>query len=120
MQPSLFVTGDYVDIIEKSPNEFLLFLGDVSGHGLASGYLMVCVRSIIRGGVKKKNLDLASLFTDINELLCSKQSSTSIMTLCAIRVKIDKNDKNKIHCSYVNAGHHAPVVYTKNKKKVSM
>ncbi|MES0488655.1 MAG: PP2C family protein-serine/threonine phosphatase [Leptospirales bacterium] len=118
IQPYMLVTGDYVDIIQRSENDYFLILGDVSGHGLASAYLMVAVRSMIHGGMNEKNADLSSLVTSINEMLCAKQSAQSIMTLCAIRIQIVSNQNTKsIKLSYINAGQHAPIIYKQKSKK---
>lgn len=45
--PATEVGGDYYDYFRLSPSQFAVVLGDVSGHGLASGLLLSGVRSCL-------------------------------------------------------------------------
>jgi len=115
-QPSRVVTGDYLEVFYLSRNKYLLLLGDVSGHGLASAYFMGMVRSLIDGLVHSKHYSLPQIFKLINSVLCDKQGSSTFMTLSAIEISIIKTETG--HCvrlDYVNAGQHNPVIYLREK-----
>ena len=42
--------GDLVDIAENS-NEWIVYIADISGHGVASGLLMAMFKTAIRSGL---------------------------------------------------------------------
>lgn len=118
-QPSRVVTGDYLEVFNLSKNKYLLLLGDVSGHGLASAYFMGMVRSVIDGHIQSKHYSLNQIFKLINSALCEKHGASSFMTLCAIEISIKKS-KTESYASlnYINAGQHSPVVYLKSSDKM--
>jgi sigma-B regulation protein RsbU (phosphoserine phosphatase) len=118
-QPSKFVTGDYMEVFYLDDDRYLLFLGDVSGHSLASAYFMGMVRSMIDGLTKSRKYSLQEIFNSINTVLCDKQSASSFMTLCAIEITFSPKKKSKhISLSYINAGQHSPVVYLKESREL--
>jgi serine phosphatase RsbU (regulator of sigma subunit) len=49
--PSGEVGGDLVDIA-KSSNEWIAYITDISGHGVASGVLMAMLKTSIRSGLE--------------------------------------------------------------------
>jgi|GEM_PF-1315967 len=118
-QPSKFVTGDYMEVFSLAKDRYLLLLGDVSGHSLASAYFMGLVRSMIDGLTKSKKYSIREIFHSINSVLCDKQSSSSFMTLCAIEIVLKPRGKDRqIELSYINAGQHSPVVYLGRSKEL--
>ncbi|MDH4262944.1 MAG: serine/threonine-protein phosphatase [Spirochaetia bacterium] len=118
-QPSKFVTGDYMEVFYLSKNRYLLLLGDVSGHSLASAYFMGMVRSMIDGLAKSNKFSLSEVLDSINSTLCDKQSASSFMTLCAIEIILaPKNKTIPVTLNYINAGQHSPAVYLKKSKKL--
>ena len=118
-QPSKFVTGDYMEVFYLSEDRYLLLLGDVSGHSLASAYFMGMVRSMIDGLTKSKKYSLHEIFNSINSVLCDKQSASSFMTLCAIEITLSQKKKpGTIGLNYINAGQHSPVVYLRDSRKL--
>nr|OBZ97763.1 Stage II sporulation protein E [Leptospira interrogans serovar Copenhageni/Icterohaemorrhagiae] len=52
--PAVGISGDYLDIQKLDSNTMLLALGDVSGHGLGTGYLVSAIRGIIQKSNSKK------------------------------------------------------------------
>lgn len=118
-QPSKFVTGDYMDVFCLSGDRYLLILGDVSGHSLASAYFMGMIRSMIDGLTKSKKYSIQEIFNSINSVLCDKQSASSFMTLCAIEISLIQTSKTKqVSLNYINAGQHSPVVFLKDTQKL--
>ncbi|MDH5718054.1 MAG: serine/threonine-protein phosphatase [Spirochaetia bacterium] len=117
-RPSNRVSGDYIDFLPISNNEYYLFLGDVSGHGLGSSYIMSIVRSIIRSAIYIYKSDIAAVFEQINDYLSEKYKGSNFMTLAGLKIQINKKeDKNEKIITYINAGQHPPLLYFKNKKK---
>ncbi|GIX41622.1 MAG: serine phosphatase [Leptospiraceae bacterium] len=106
-QPVLSVSGDYVDIIPLSKNQLAVFLGDVSGHGLGTGYLVSAIRSIVHYSfnIKKSLLDTINT---INLFLTDRYKGYEFFTLFAFILDISQD---KIE--YVNAAH--PGIFIKPK-----
>lgn len=127
-RPSHHVTGDYVDVIEAGAGSFMIFLGDVSGHSLASAYFSTIVRSVVHGSATAKIRDLPLLINSINNVLYEKQSAASLMTLCAMKLHIEpgkksaknvpKKARKKTVVEMVNAGQHPPIIYNTETKTV--
>ncbi|RYE94959.1 MAG: hypothetical protein EOO75_00565 [Myxococcales bacterium] len=50
MRPAATVGGDYFDVIEDGDNTWLL-IGDVSGHGVSAGLIMMMVQTSVRTAI---------------------------------------------------------------------
>lgn len=48
LQPSLILSGDFVDYFELQDGRLLFFLADVSGHGASSAFVTVLLKSLSR------------------------------------------------------------------------
>ena len=85
MRPADNVSGDYFDIIQLD-NTIKFGIGDVSGHGLKSGVLMLMLQSIIRtmvtygvdNSVKFLNVINRVIYDNINRIKANKDLSLSI------------------------------------------
>ena len=109
------VTGDYNDFLPVAKNSFCAFLGDVSGHGLASAYIMAILRSIIRGFLLTAKARMHRVFEQLNEYLSEEYKGSDFMTLFGLKIDLD-DDYTSI--SYINAGQHPAVVYLKDSKQI--
>lgn len=119
-KPSRLVTGDYIDIIENQKDFYTIFLGDVSGHSLASAYFMTTIRSVIHGHIESGSHKLPEIFNSVNDVLYARSSSMSFMTLCGIQIQIDRKKTGaKVQIELINAGQHAPIVYNKKNKALA-
>ena len=82
--PATEVGGDYYDYFRLAPHQLALVLGDVSGHGLASGLLLSGVRSCLYLLEK----DLSSpipVFEKLNHMVRRTTERRTYMTLlCAV------------------------------------
>lgn len=108
-QPALSVSGDYIDIIPISRNKIAIFLGDVSGHGLGTGYLVSAVRSIVHYSLEN-NKSLIETVNTINLFLTDRYIGYEFLTLFAFILDISQD---KIE--YINAAH--PGIYIKPKNE---
>ena len=113
------VTGDYVDFIQKDENNYIIFLGDISGHGLGGAYLMSMCRSIIHAIYSSNQYDLPSIFTDLNNFLIHDYRGNDFLTLMAIDLHINPITK-EISLKYINAGQHPGLIYDKNKNEIQI
>ncbi|MBY5702416.1 SpoIIE family protein phosphatase [Rhizobium leguminosarum] len=80
MRPAEEVGGDYYDVL-KSGNRLKIGIGDVTGHGLESGVLMLMVQSVARALQEAGNTDAIKFLTDLNSALFKN----------IVRTKIDKH-----------------------------
>ncbi|MGM4914199.1 SpoIIE family protein phosphatase [Rhizobium sp. 768_B6_N1_8] len=80
MRPAEEVGGDYYDVL-KSGNRLKIGIGDVAGHGLESGVLMLMVQSVARALQEAGNVDAVKFLTDLNSALFKN----------IVRTKIDKH-----------------------------
>lgn len=80
MRPAEEVGGDYYDVL-KTGNRLKIGIGDVTGHGLESGVLMLMVQSVARALQEAGNTDAVKFLTDLNSALFKN----------IVRTKIDKH-----------------------------
>jgi sigma-B regulation protein RsbU (phosphoserine phosphatase) len=68
MQPAFHVGGDYYDVLTHEGG-VLLGIGDVTGHGLESGVLMIMVQTAVRTLLASKETDPVQFFTALNSAI---------------------------------------------------
>jgi protein phosphatase len=110
--PASGVTGDYLDIFKISKNEIIILMGDVTGHGLGSAYLMTASRSLIRA-LFHYNMNLCESMNKLNNFLLNRYGGYELMSLFAGKLNIDTG-----RMEYVNAGHPPPFYYKKKTKRL--
>lgn len=98
-RPVLSVTGDYIDFVHLTDQRVAIFLGDVSGHGLGTGFLVAAVRSIVRTSLAE-NRNLESILACLNDFLSDRYSGYEFLTLFAMILHIPDGS-----VEYVNAAH---------------
>ncbi len=102
------VTGDYIDLIETEPGKYVVLLGDVSGHGISSGYLVSFARAYLRGGLVDRKETLASAIGGLNAYLAENYRGNEFITLFALQMRFTEQE---IQLSYINAGQHPALLY---------
>ncbi|MDD2891902.1 MAG: SpoIIE family protein phosphatase [Candidatus Gracilibacteria bacterium] len=104
------VGGDSYDIIEQGDN-YYIYIGDVTGHGVASGFVMMIVNALI-SGFSKIIESSAEILAKTNEIVKPRVKSNILMTLLMIRW----NEKEK-KMYMTGAGHEYLIVYKASKNK---
>ena len=104
------VGGDSYDIIERDDNHYV-YLGDVTGHGVASGFVMMIVNALI-SAFSKVLVSGAEILADTNEILKPRVVSNMLMTLLLVRW----NEKER-KMFMTGAGHEYMIVYKKEANK---
>ena len=104
------VGGDSYDIIERGDNHYV-YLGDVTGHGVASGFVMMIVNALI-SAFSKVLVSGAEILADTNEILKPRVVSNMLMTLLLVRW----NERER-KMFMTGAGHEYLIVYKKEMKK---
>lgn len=77
------VGGDSYDIIQEGANTYI-YIGDVTGHGVASGFVMMVVNALI-SGFSKMVENSALILSKTNEILKPRVKSNMLMSLLMIR-----------------------------------
>ncbi|PCK83074.1 SpoIIE family protein phosphatase [Rhizobium sophoriradicis] len=80
MRPAEEVGGDYYDVL-KNGKRLKIGIGDVTGHGLESGVLMLMVQSVARALQEAGNTDAVEFLANLNSALFKN----------IVRTKIDKH-----------------------------
>jgi serine phosphatase RsbU (regulator of sigma subunit) len=67
-EPATEVGGDYYDIFQDG-DRIKIAIGDVTGHGLESGVLVIMVQTAVRTLVADKTADTMQFFTTLNQAI---------------------------------------------------
>jgi len=96
--PAEEVGGDAYDVINDCNGGALIYLGDVTGHGIPASMLSAVANSLIYSYSCED--DILRIVSQLNSVLHKKSTKTMFMTLCLARW----NSGNGV-LKYVNAGH---------------
>ncbi|OIP53032.1 hypothetical protein AUK10_03035 [Candidatus Gracilibacteria bacterium CG2_30_37_12] len=104
------VGGDSFDIIEQGHN-YYIYIGDVTGHGVAAGFVMMIVNALI-SGFSKIVENSADILARTNEIVKPRVKSNILMTLLMIRW-----DEEKQKMYITGAGHEYLIIYKAAEKR---
>ncbi|MEQ8352797.1 MAG: PP2C family protein-serine/threonine phosphatase [Leptospiraceae bacterium] len=110
--PVISVTGDYLDHIELDESKSAVFLGDVSGHGLGTGYLVNAMRSIVRSHLAGGS-NLVETVNTLNSFLLDRYEGNEFFTLFALVL-----DRDKGEMEYLNAAHPGPLIRSPQEDQI--
>lgn len=107
--PSEDLGGDLFDAIKMNRTESLIYIADVSGHGITSSLLTIFLRQMVRGRAGERKIDLNSmldlLLKSYNDLGLDKEQYLTIL-FCLY-------NKEKKEAAFLNAGHNClPILVT--------
>ncbi len=96
--PASEIGGDIYDFIKVSDDKLLLYLGDVTGHGVPAGIVSSIANALFYG--YSDSADIKKVVVDVNRVLKAKTMPTMFLTLCFAQWQVSTKK-----FSYVNAGH---------------
>lgn len=112
--PSEDLGGDLYDIIRMNSEESLIYIADVSGHGITSSLLTIFLRQMVRGRVDERKVDLKEILDILqksyNELGMDKEQYLTIL-FCLY-------NKAAKEATFLNAGHNCMPIIIKNTGEV--
>jgi sigma-B regulation protein RsbU (phosphoserine phosphatase) len=116
MIPADEVGGDYYDFLITNNNDKWLAIGDVSGHGVESGLIMMMVQTSITSMVFNNSSHMPSdIYSNVNAALRKNIQRLNIdRYMTALIMKIGKNSVT------VTGKHHDIVVYRKEKNDIEI
>ena len=86
MQAADEVGGDYYDVLQHN-GQVKIGIGDVTGHGLESGVVMVMTQAIVRALMTIGETDPVRFLTALNNVVCGnmqRMGSDKNLTLCLL------------------------------------
>ena len=114
MKPAEEVGGDYYDLILDHQNHLWLALGDVTGHGVTPGLIMMMAETCLLSNLMERSISPKEALTALNKVLFenvrNRLEQRHFMTMCILKYL----GKGKF--IYSNAGHPGVVIY-RNKTK---
>ena len=110
-RPSEDLGGDLYDIIRMNDTESLLYIADVSGHGITSSLFTMFLRQMLRGQSGYKKTD----FNEILELLHKNYLELRIDKEQYLTILFCLYNKESKEVCFLNAGHNGlPIVVKRN------
>ena len=103
VQPSMFLSGDFVDYFRIAERHFVFYIADVSGHGASSAFVTVILKNFSRRMRREYRSRMLANPGEILAVLNRElldQSLGKHVTMCIGVVDIDANT-----VAYANAGH---------------
>jgi len=108
------VGGDTFDFLTSADgSQVIIYIGDVTGHGVPSGLIMMMVDTLVTAMVYQGVSNSQELVTHTNNLLHPRISSRLFMTSVMLRW-----DKMKQQMFFTGAGHEHILVYRKKTEDV--
>ena len=109
--PSGEVGGDLVDLA-KSSNQWMAYVTDISGHGVASGVLMAMLKTSIRGALGT-NGSLSGLLEGVNRTFYPLKTPNMFATAAVL--ELHPGSKS---VTYSLAGHPALMRYSSQRRAI--
>lgn len=112
-QASELVGGDLFERIKLDDKRYVVYIGDISGHGVQAALLMTAVKAIIKLMIEadKYTATLAQLFTKLNERIYYELfHNNNYMTLLMGVIDLELGEFR-----FLNAGH-PPLIIVNPKK----
>ncbi len=111
--PAEEIGGDCYDFIPVAPDRLVMYIGDVTGHGVPSG-IVVSIANALAYHLADKE-DILNTMISMNKVIKQKTASNMFLTM----VMMDWNSTtNQLH--FVNAGHEQMIHYHAADKKVTL
>jgi serine phosphatase RsbU (regulator of sigma subunit) len=108
-RPSLWVGGDYVDVVPTPDGRVLLSIADVSGKGLHAALVASSLHAVLHV-LAATQPDLPRLMREANGYLCRTLEMRSFVTMLCMLLDPQTGD---FHC--VNAGHPPALMLERGK-----
>lgn len=106
--PSGDVGGDLVDVVRDDQN-WIAYIADVSGHGVAAGVVMGMFKSAARMRLRSP-AGVDALFTDLNQVMFDLKSPNMFITCACVRYC----DSGRIEFGLAG---HVPILHFKNSTR---
>ncbi len=91
--PSTKIGGDLFDVIPISDSKFIVYIADISGHGIQAALIMTAVKSIISMIIEKEKetLELHKIISRLNKILDRNLFRNNYMTMMLCLIDFEEN-----------------------------
>lgn len=110
--PATEVWWDSLDIITGKDNNYYIYTGDVTGHGVPSGFVMMMVNALV-SAFSLSDTNGANILANTNRILKPRVKQNMMMTCVMLRW-----DEEKKAMYYTGAWHEYILVYKAKENKV--
>ncbi|MGK7902952.1 MAG: ammonium transporter [Hormoscilla sp.] len=113
MEPANEVGGDYYDVLQHN-GRVKIAIGDVTGHGLESGVLMIMVQTAVRTLLENNETDPVKFLSTLNHTIydnVQRINSDKNLTLCLLDYQ-----SGRLHLS----GQHEALIVVRSGEKVEL
>ncbi|MFZ5949527.1 MAG: SpoIIE family protein phosphatase [Candidatus Rifleibacteriota bacterium] len=107
-RPATDLGGDYCDFLEIDSENWLILIGDVSGHGASAALAMAMVKAAIFSA-RRDEISFEELPEQISELMITTLNKKKMMTMLFAQLNIKEHS-----ISFLNAGHNWPLIIRKD------
>ena len=112
--PTDTLAGDIFDIVRINKDNFLLYIADVSGHGVHASLITIFVKEVVRGNINAAAEGLGSLI----EALVKSYMGIDIDPELYFSLLLCKYNKQKKELKVANAGHNCYPLIVRKKGNV--
>jgi len=105
------VGGDCYDFIETDSGSLYVYLGDVTGHGVAAGLISSVANALLYSATSFSD-DPKNILVIANKILAEKTTTNMFMTMVLIKI----TPEGKLQ--YISAGHNRMLIYRDKGAKV--
>lgn len=111
------VSGDLLDVVDLGQGRYLVYIADVSGHGVRAALQMSAVESLVHEFATNRMVEgsPAEILQDLNAMLCDRLFVDNYMTILMLVVDCPAR---KIR--YYNAGHTPLLAYYPTSQELIM
>lgn len=106
--PAKHAGGDYYDLIMPDPDQAILTIADVAGHGIGPALLSVSSRAYFRA-ILGEHTEVAKIIQRVNQLMANDLNAGQFVTLSALVLCISSDQ-----ATYFSAGHGPTLLIKKN------
>jgi len=113
MEPANEVGGDYYDVLQHN-GRVKIAIGDVTGHGLESGVLMIMVQTAVRTLLENNETDPVNFLSTLNHTIydnVQRINSDKNLTLCLLDYQ-----SGRLHLS----GQHEEIIVVRSGSQVEL
>lgn len=104
LNPASEIGGDGYDVIDTHDGEYVVYLGDATGHGVSAGLIVSIANAII---YSYRHFSLSDIIRKANKVLYVKTPPNVFFTLVLLKWNTIKQN-----LTFVNAGHEKVLKYT--------
>ena len=109
------VGGDFYDFISVNPEQIVVVVGDVVGHGVRASLMMAQIMGYLRSDAAHRSRPAAAVAA-LNRMLLDLGDRTGSVVPCSIFYALIDGPTGI--CFYVNAGHPRPFVCRRDTRSV--